>query len=173
METPNLNNALEEIGEDIVTRLKREASVEGFKATGELDKSFGYKRLVNELNIYANEYAKALNSGASRAKSSRNSFGKIKRIREWAEAKGIRPLVKNSYGNSTFAKYKGKGKTTEYDRMVFRIAKSISQKGLLKKYNYKGSGFMDRIAKEQRPLIKDKLTRAFEKDLLNSLKNTK
>jgi len=174
METPNLDEARKKVAEELVLKFRREASSQGMKATSDLDKSFGYKIINDELQIFANKYAEALNDGTSSASSGSNRNGKIDRIRDWVRIKGIRPLEKNKYGNSSFAKYKNsKTKTSSYDRMVFAIARSISNKGIIKRFNYKGSGFVNRVIQEQKTEIKAIFKSAFERDIKQNLKNNK
>ena len=174
METPNLNEARKGVAEELILKFRRNASALKLKATGSLDDSFGYEIVNNELQIFANEYAEALNNGTSPASGGKNSAGKIDRIRAWIKAKGIRPLTKNKYGNTTFAKYKNStSKYNAYDRMAFAMARSISNKGIIKRFGYSGTPFIDKIIQEQKTEIKAVFSSAFKKDIEMELNKNK
>ena len=168
METPNLDEAKKKVSEDLVSRFRRSASVLGMKATGKLDKSFGYNIVADEIQIFAEEYASALNTGTGAAKTSNNNVGKFQRFKEWARAKGIRPLTKNKYGNTTFAKYKNK--ESVYDSMVWAMLKKVSRDGIEKRPKGSSVGFIDKIINEQKEEIKVVFTEAYKKDLVMDIK---
>ena len=65
MENKHLNEALNEAGKLIKTKLRVAASEDGFKASGRLDKSFDYSVVANELQVKAEKYAGALSEGIS------------------------------------------------------------------------------------------------------------
>ena len=65
MENKHLNEALNEAGKLIKSKLRVAASEDGFKASGRLDKSFDYSVVANELQVKAEKYAGALSEGIS------------------------------------------------------------------------------------------------------------
>ena len=134
MENKHLNEALNEAGKLIKTKLKVAASKDGFKASGKLDKSFDYSVVANELQVKAEKYAGALSEGVSKDANYNKSSDEFRRsIIDWAKKKGIRP------------KRNKKGRFTSYMSMANAIAISIRRKGISKRFGYKGSGFITQV----------------------------
>jgi len=171
METPNLDKARKEVAEDLVLRFRRDASALGLKATGALDKSFGYKLVADQIEIFAEKYASALNTGTGPAKTNDRASGKFQRFKIWAKAKGLRPLTTNKYGNKTFAKYKNN--ESVYDSMVWAMMKKVSKQGITKRPKNSQLGFIDKIVQEQKEDIKVIFTEAYKQDLIMDIKSLK
>ena len=92
MENVHLNTALNDVGKLIKKKLKSAASDDGFKASGELDKSFSYSAAANELSVFASKYAGALSGGIKTRKDTNKSSEEFRNsIIKWAKSKGITP----------------------------------------------------------------------------------
>ena len=164
MEGENLKIALKEVGKLIKDKLKQGAKDDEFVASGKLDKSFKYRVIANELYIYGEEYAGALSDGVKRD-AGYNKVGEefTNSIIRWAKIKGMRPLRRSKSGQFTSLK------EYSYKSMAIAIAKSIRRKGISQRFGYKGSGFIDRVIKEQEQNVSDILSEAYKKDILNNL----
>ena len=92
MKTPNLDKAKEVIGQQIVDSLRKAAKADEFSNTGKLDKSFGYKKIKDGIDFFAEEYAGALSDGID----DKGKIGKqmIINLAEWAKKKNMRPLFR-------------------------------------------------------------------------------
>jgi hypothetical protein len=165
MENVHLNTALNEAGKLIKEKLKSAASADGFKASGELDKSFGYSAAANELSVFASKYAGALSDGISTGGGSNaEGFKKLQsNIIKWAKIKGIRPQIRDKKGR--FSKVNDKS----WKSLGFVLARSIRQKGLSKRFGYKGSGFIQEVKKSMESKITNMILEGYKKDLQEQL----
>lgn len=162
MENVHLNTALNEAGKLIKEKLKSAASADGFKASGELDKSFGYIAAANELSVFASKYAGALSEGVSKdANYNKSSDEFRKSIIDWAKKKGITP------------KRNKKGRFTSYMSMANAIAISIRRRGISKRFGYKGSGFIQEVKKSMESKISNMILEGYKKDLQEQLDKIK
>ena len=84
-----LNN-LDRIGKEIVDSIKEKIDREGISTTGSLSKSFHYIINGSKIEIYANEYAKFVDSGSKPHYLNKKG---VQSIIEWAKIKmpGINP----------------------------------------------------------------------------------
>jgi hypothetical protein len=174
MKTPNLDKAKEVIGQQIVDGLRKAAKADEFSNTGKLDKSFGYKKIKDGIDFFAEEYAGALSDGID----NKGKIGKqmISNLAEWAKQKNMRPMfrqyVKETIGGKVTYRPTGRfRKVTEssYKALGFLLARRIAKKGISERFGYKGSGFIDRVIKEQEQNVSDILSEAYKKDILNNL----
>jgi hypothetical protein len=167
MEGENLKLALREVGKLIRKSLKQNAlnppnGKKGFKASGKLDRSFKYRVENNELYIFGEKYANALSDGIKTDNTYNKSNEQFRKsIIDWAKSKGITP------------KRDKKGRFTSYMSMANAITKSIRKKGISKRYNYKGSGFIQAAQDQTREQIKTILKEGYRKDILLSLNKLK
>jgi len=169
MEETELNKALNSVGELIKEKIRRNAKAEGFNATGKLYDSWRYDIIEKELKIYAEKYAGALAKGSSPSRSNSDWEGKNRRLEEWIRAKGIRPYrkLKNGY---KFAKM-STDRRSAYKSMLYSISKSISEKGIVKRFNYKGGKFIELTIQQTKTQIDNMLSEAYRKDIVNQLNN--
>ena len=162
MEGENLKLALREVGKLVRGKLKSEASKDGFKASGKLDKSFRYRVIKNELHLFGEEYANALSKGIEKDPSYNKSGDKFREdIISWAKAKGIRPRRDK------------KGRFTSFMSMAIAITRSIRRKGISKRFGYKGSGFIETVKKQTQKEIVEILSAGYKKDILAELDKLK
>ena len=165
MEDTNLNKALKEAGELIKSKLKVAAVNDGFKATGNLDKSFDYSVVANELKVMSEKYAGALSEGISTGGSGNKAeFEKMQiNIIKWAKAKGIRPQIRDKKGRFT--------KVTDrtWKSLGYVLSRSIRKKGISKRFGYKGSGFIQEVKTSMEKKITKIIEEGYKKDLLIEL----
>ena len=158
MENVHLNTALNEAGKLIKEKLKSAASADGFKASGELDKSFGYSAAANELSVFASKYAGALSDGIkTRGDANKSSEEFRNSIIKWAKSKGITPRRNK------------KGRFTSYMSMANAMAISIRRRGISKRFGYKGSGFIQEVKKSMESKISNIILEGYKKDLQEQL----
>ena len=158
MEGDNLKLALRDAGKLIRKKLKTEASKDGFKASGKLNKSFRYRVIANELHIYAEQYAGALSGGIKTRKDANKSSEEFRNsIIKWAKSKGITPRRNK------------KGRFTSYMSMANAMAISIRRRGISKRFGYKGSGFIQEVKKSMESKISNIILEGYKKDLQEQL----
>tara|TARA_R100000951_G_scaffold58653_1_gene49312 strand:+ start:1518 stop:2000 length:483 start_codon:yes stop_codon:yes gene_type:complete len=158
MENKHLNEALNEAGKLIKSKLRVAASEDGFKATGRLDKSFDYSVVANELQVKAEKYAGALSEGISTDSSYNKSSDEFRKsIIDWAKKKGITP------------KRSKKGRFTSYMSMANAIAMSIRRKGISKRFGYKGSGFITQVKSSMEKKLTSIILEGYKKDLIEQI----
>ena len=158
MENVHLNTALNEAGKLIKEKLKSAASADGFKASGELDKSFGYSAAANELSVFASKYAGALSGGIKTRKDANKSSEEFRNsIIKWAKSKGITPRRNK------------KGRFTSYMSMANAMAISIRRRGISERFGYKGSGFIQEVKKSMESKITNMILEGYKKDLQEQL----
>ena len=165
MENKHLNEALNEAGKLIKSKLRVAASDDGFKASGRLDKSFDYSVVANELQVKAEKYAGALSEGISTGgRGSKEEFEKMQlNIIQWAKAKGIRPQVRDKKGR--FQKVTDR----TWKSLGYVLSRSIRRKGISKRFGYKGSGFITQVKSSMEKKLTSMILEGYKKDLLEQI----
>ena len=165
MENKHLNEALNEAGKLIKTKLRVVASEDGFKASGRLDKSFDYSVVANELQVKAEKYAGALSEGISTGgRGSKEEFEKMQlNIIQWAKIKGIRPQVRDKKGR--FQKVTDR----TWKSLGYVLSRSIRRKGISKRFGYKGSGFITQVKSSMEKKLTSMILEGYKKDLLEQI----
>ncbi len=165
MENKHLNEALNEAGKLIKSKLRVAASEDGFKASGKLDKSFDYSVVANELQVKAEKYAGALSEGISTGGSGdKAEFEKMQlNIIQWAKAKGIRPQVRDKKGR--FQKVTDR----TWKSLGYVLSRSIRRKGISKRFGYKGSGFITQVKSSMEKKLTSMILEGYKKDLLEQI----
>tara|TARA_R110000796_G_scaffold211675_1_gene327851 strand:+ start:383 stop:859 length:477 start_codon:yes stop_codon:yes gene_type:complete len=154
----NLNKALRDVGENVVSEIKRLAITrDKFKASGDLDKSISYEVKGNVVEISALEYIEALSDGIHKRR-----FPNVRNILKWARDKGLQPRgAKGRLLSRTDANMKS---------MAFVIARSMADKGISKRFGYQGSGFLEEIKKDVANNVTDMIAEAYKLDIIVKLK---
>ena len=175
MEGENLKLALREVGKLIRKNLKQKFKEKDFYASGDLDKSFKYRVQDNELYIFGEQYANALSGGIKN--KGKYSHDMADKLAKWAKDKGMRPVFK-LYKKDVDGKYKPTGKFRKVYKSSWKslglvLAKSIAEKGISKRYKYKGNKFIEAVKKETKEEIKRILKEGYRKDIAAQLKTLK
>tara|TARA_R110000822_G_scaffold179839_1_gene319644 strand:+ start:589 stop:1125 length:537 start_codon:yes stop_codon:yes gene_type:complete len=175
MEGENLKLALREVGKLIRKNLKQSAKDDEFSASGNLDRSFKYRVEKNELYIFGEQYANALSGGIKN--KGKYDYDMAKKLAKWAKIKGMRPMFR-LYEKDVDGSYKPTGKfrkvyESSWKSLGFVLARSIAEKGISKRFRYKGSGFIEAVQKETKEQIKKMLKDAYKKDILEQLNTLK
>jgi hypothetical protein len=154
----NLDKALREVGENVVSEIKRLAITrDDFKASGKLEKSISYEVKGNIVEISALEYIGALSDGIHKKK-----FPNVHNIKEWAKDRGLQPRgAKGRLLSRTDA---------NMNSMAFVIARSMADKGISKRFGYKGSGFLEEIKKDVVENVTEMIAEAYKLDIIVKLK---
>jgi hypothetical protein len=165
MENKHLNEALNEAGKLIKSKLRVAASEDGFKASGRLDKSFDYSVVADELQVKAAKYAGALSEGISTGGSGdKAEFEKMQlNIIQWAKAKGIRPQVRDKKGR--FQKVTDR----TWKSLGYVLSRSIRRKGISKRFGYKGSGFITQVKSSMEKKLTSMILEGYKKDLIEQI----
>ena len=154
----NLDKALKDVGENVVSEIKRLAiKRDGFKASGDLEKSISYEVKGNIVEVSALEYIGAISEGIKKRK-----FPNVHNIREWAKDRGISP--RNSKGRFIART------DANMNKLAFVIGRSISEKGISKRFGYQGSGFLEEIKKDVVKNVTDMIAEAYKLDIIVKLK---
>lgn len=85
---------------------------------------------------------------------------------EWARSKGIRPLFRDSKGR--FKKID----RHSYRRLGFALAKSIDEKGTVKRYGYRGSRIIPQVNQLLEGKLSGEITEAYKLELVQGMKQT-
>jgi hypothetical protein len=168
MEQTELNKALDDVGKIIVERLKKNARSDEFYASGNLNNSFRYEVLESELKLYAARYATALSDGIkNKGRINKEMYDSLG---EWARRKGMQPLLRKYSNGKNTGRFR---KVTEssYRALGFVLARSIAKKGISKRFNYKGSGFINLTLEQTKKQIENMLSEAYLKDITKELNN--
>ena len=165
MKNKHLNEALNEAGKLIKSKLRVAASEDGFKASGKLDKSFDYSVVANELQVKAEKYAGALSEGISTGGSGNKAeFEKMQlNIIKWAKTKGIRPQVRDKKGR--FQKVTDR----TWKSLGYVLSRSIRRKGISKRFGYKGSGFITQVKSSMEKKLTSMILEGYKKDLIEQI----
>ena len=176
MENKHLNEALNEAGKFINERFRNEARDKGHVANNNLDKSFKYTVVANELKFFSEEYAKAISGGIKKkGKYSREMSGKLIK---WAKAKGLRPQFRDKKGR--FQKVTNRS----WRNLGFVLARSIAGEsnarnpknpkgGISKRFGYKGSGFITQVKSSMEKKLTSMILEGYKKDLQEQLDKIK
>jgi hypothetical protein len=165
MENKHLNEALNEVGKLIKSKLRVAASEDGFKASGKLDKSFDYSVVANELQVKAEKYAGALSEGVStNGSGDKADFERMQlNIIKWAKIKGIRPQVRDKKGR--FQKVTDR----TWKSLGYVLSRSIRRKGISKRFGYKGSGFITQVKNSMEKKLTSMILEGYKKDLIEQI----
>jgi hypothetical protein len=165
MENKHLNEALNEAGKLIKSKLRVAASEDGFKASGKLDKSFDYSVVANELQVKAEKYAGALSEGVStNGSGDKADFERMQlNIIKWAKTKGIRPQVRDKKGR--FQKVTDR----TWKSLGYVLSRSIRRKGISKRFGYKGSGFITQVKSSMEKKLTSMILEGYKKDLIEQI----
>jgi len=154
----NLQAELIKYGELLVERYRSQLKIDGTSATNKTRDSIRYKSTKDELEILSDLSLKYVDEGrpAGAAPS-------LSAIEAWAKAKGIKPKD-------------GSGKFVAVnDRSMFwmakNIAKSISEKGTIKRFGYKGSGIIDFVYQNNKEAMLDDIFAAYGRDIEEVIKD--
>ena len=154
----NLDKALKDVGDNLVSEIKRLAiKRDDFKASGDLERSISYKVKGNIVEVSALEYIGAVSDGIHKKK-----FPNGYNILKWAKDRGLQPRgAKGKLLSRTEANMKS---------MAFVIARSIANKGISKRFGYKGSGFLEEIKKDVVNNVTDMIAEAYKLDIIVKLR---
>lgn len=154
MDTSFITIALTRLGRETVSRLKEQLYMDETIATGKLANNIESKAVGNALTITMKAYGGAIDEGIRAGKRPPNG----RRIKEWLKVKGIR-LRDNTTGRYI------KQTDYNYNKIAFLISRSISKRGTLKKFEFKGSNFIDRAINNTLGEFDDAILEAFNKEL--------
>jgi hypothetical protein len=155
MDSSFITIALTRLGRETVSRLKEQLYMDETIASGELANSIKAKEVVNNaLTITMDAYGGAIDEGIRAGKRPPNG----RRIKEWLRVKGIR-LRDNTTGRYL------KQTDYNYNKIAFLISRSISKRGTLKYFQFKGSNFIDRAINNTLGEFDDAILEAFNKEL--------
>lgn len=146
-----VKQALQRFGSKTIERLNFTLTSDpyyagGLRASGNLSSSMYYKVVKDTVEIYMAEYGKTVDEG--RRKKAKVPKGFENDILEWMSFRGISAKQGKSRLESAKA-----------------IANSIYREGTIKRFNYKGSNFIDRAVNDSINIFGDDLLNAFMKDL--------
>lgn len=139
---------LEQYKEKIVTQLKDRLNQENLVASKRLRDSIYGVVTKTGINIFAEGYATFVEDGRGAGKMPPRD-----KILEWVEERGLQ---------SSNIKYK---RTNRLKDIAWMIAKSIAEKGTIKRYNYQGSKFIDFVSKNIMASLTKDIETSYLKDI--------
>ena len=139
---------LEQYKEKIVTQLKDRLNQENLVASERLRDSIYGVVTKTGINIFAEGYATFVEDGRGAGKMPPRD-----KILEWVEARGLQ---------SSNIKYK---RTNRLKDIAWMTAKSIAEKGTIKRYNYQGSKFIDFVSKNIMASLTKDIETSYLKDI--------
>ena len=154
MDSSFITIALKRLGDQVVDRLQQQLETDETIASGNLSRSIKVKAVGNALTVTMAGYGGAIDEGIRAGKRPPNGD----RIEEWLRVKGIR-LRDNTTGRYL------KQTDYNYNKISFLISRSISRRGTLKKFQFKGSNFIDRAINNTLDEFDDAILEAFNKEL--------
>jgi flagellar basal body rod protein FlgF len=153
----NLDKALNAIGISVASEIKKLAKRDKFEASGDLDKSITYRVEGNTVTVEGNRYIGAISGGINKKK-----FPNVDRIKQWAKNRGIQP--RNKKGRFVART------DANMNSLAFVIGKSISERGISKRFGYNGSGFLEEMEKNVVKNVTDMIAEAYKLDIIVKLK---
>ena len=154
MDSSFITIALKRLGDQVVDRLQQQLQTDDTVASGNLSRSIKSQAVGNALTVTMAGYGGAIDEGIRAGKRPPNGD----RIEEWLRVKGIR-LRDNTTGRYL------KQTDYNYNKISFLISRSISRRGTLKNFEFKGSNFIDRAINNTLDEFDDAILEAFNKEL--------
>ena len=154
MDSSFITIALKRLGDQVVDRLQQQLQTDDTVASGNLSRSIKSQAVGNALTVTMAGYGGAIDEGIRAGKRPPNGD----RIEDWLRFKGIR-LRDNTTGRYL------KHTDYNYNKISFLISRSISRRGTLKYFEFKGSNFIDRAINNTLDEFDDAILEAFNKEL--------
>ena len=153
--------ALKKYGKFYVNEVKKRLIQEGLHASGELNRSLSYDVADNVLTINMAKYGLTVEGGSKgyTGGSTGDMKSFVKNMAEWAKNKGMRPQIRTKSGR--FRRIT----QSSYNQLGYALAKSILQKGSIKRYNYGGSGIFNHVFNETKDIVSNEVLEAYGRDL--------
>lgn len=154
MDSSFITIALKRLGDQVVDRLQQQLETDDTVASGSLSRSIKSQAVGNALTVTMAGYGGAIDEGIRKGGRPANGY----RIKEWLRVKGIR-LRDNTTGRYL------KQTDYNYNKISFLISRSIARDGIIKRFGYKGSNFIDRAINNTLDEFDDAILEAFNKEL--------
>jgi len=159
----NLYNAIEEVGQTMVDRIRGRLIADqtvANKGSGGLLESIKYSRQGTKLTISANSYFDAVDKGLPPGQ-----MPDVADIERWVKNKKIQPRDRSGRFIQSTDRTIG--------RLSKNIANAIAEKGTIKRFNYGGSGIKAAVVKSQSTKIANKIKAALLEDVRIELQKIK
>lgn len=164
-----LAQVLSEMSDDFLQSAIRDTKVDKLKATGKLASSYRIEKTENGFTLTNDaEYSKAVLVTGSKPARKGGRGDKLASLEEWARAKGLRPYRKLK-GGVKFART-STPKDSAFRGMIFMLNKSISEKGIIKRFGYKQSNTIKDIVDSKIKKWAAQISLAFKEDLITQMK---
>ena len=154
MDTSFITIALTRLGRETVSRLKQQLYMDETIATGKLANNIESKAVGNALTITMDAYGGAIDEGIRAGKRPPNG----RRIKERLKVRGVQL---KDYKTKRYIKHT----ESNYNKIAFLVSRSISSRGTLEKFQFKGSNFIDRAINNTLDEFDDAILEAFNKEL--------
>jgi len=155
-----LRNTLKAWGDKFSGKLKSYLQAQGFKATGETIDSIKprVRKKGETLNLEFSSKAKgiyAIPDVINRGRR-RGTPPPYMEIEKWIKAKGVPIREKGKFVKHSDSNVK---------RAAIGIAKGIGRKGLITRFQYKGTDMYKSLFVPEEPALKQEITNAYQKDI--------
>ena len=164
-----LAQVLSEMSDDFLQSAIRDTKVDKLNATGKLASSYRIEKTENGFTLINDaEYSKAVLVTGSKPARKGGRGDKLASLEEWARAKGLRPYRKLK-GGVKFART-STPKDSAFRGMIFMLNKSISEKGIIKRFGYKQSNTIKELVDSKIKKWASQISLAFKEDLITQMK---
>lgn len=164
-----LAKVLSEMSDDFLQSVIRDTKVDKLNATGKLASSYRIEKTENGFTLINDaEYSKAVLVTGSKPARKGGSGDKLSNLEEWAKAKGLRPYRKLK-GGVKFART-STPKNSAFRGMIFMLNKSISEKGIIKRFGYKQSNTIKDVVDSKIKKYALQVSLAFKEDIITQMR---
>lgn len=157
------------MSDDFLQSVIRDTKVDKLNATGKLASSYRIEKTENGFILINDaEYSKAVLVTGSKPARKGGSGDKLSNLKEWAKAKGLRPYRKLK-GGVKFART-STPKDSAFRGMIFMLNKSISEKGIIKRFGYKQSNTIKDVVDSKIKKYASQVSLAFKEDIITQMR---
>lgn len=157
-----LKEVLGELAKEYQTEIQRLIVSEELESSGRLKNSIEYKLTDDGFEITSDSKYAYLLGSRGYLKSWRRP--PARELGEWARRKGMRPLERDKRG-----RFKKQSKLS-YLRLGYALAKSIDEKGTVKRFGYRGSRIIQKVNQKLEGKVSGEIMEAYKLDLIQGMK---
>lgn len=157
-----------EFSEEMVEELKRKQVTGSNGSASQLAGSIALFQVKGSSLVFTmSDYWEFVEYGSrpSKFKGNKHSLKKIESIMQWIQWKGIKVTLSDKVKEKSLKGLKGAERksmnNTMYEKayrsLAYAIATNIAKKGTIKRFNYKGSNFVQDALKKKGQILQDRL----------------
>lgn len=159
-----LSEVLAKLSKKYVLDLQREILAEDLNASGKLVKSIQAELTPDGFEVSSDVVYSYLLTDKGYRSNKVGGKDKFDRLGEWARKKGMQPLLRDKKG-----RFKKVDKNS-YRRLGFLLARSMAEKGTIKRYGYKGSNILNKVSEMNQTETTELIVEALKIDIIDGIK---